>query len=189
GRRAGAPPLVPRREHRGELGPLRLHVGLDDLVELDAPVVLELFGDLLVDLAVLPDHEGEPLRVSRRALSPRSGLGEERSGGEEAGRGRSLHEPAPRQRKTDRSRCAHDSPPTMRSTTRARARDGIDRWPRRRWPENRRGPEMWQDGFTWARPGNRRSSPPPAKKARGPPPPADPARPPPLARTPRSGPP
>jgi len=51
------------RTHRGELGHLRLDVGLDDLVDLHAPVVLELLGDLLVDLAVLPDDEGDLVEI------------------------------------------------------------------------------------------------------------------------------
>ena len=50
---------VAGRVHGGELRHLGLDVGLDDLVDLDRPVLLELLGDLLVDLAVLPDDEGD----------------------------------------------------------------------------------------------------------------------------------
>src|SRR6266700_1248585 len=89
--REGDVHLVARAEHGGELRHLRLDVRLDDLVELDAPVVLELLGDLLVDLAVLPDHEGELLWIAGRALGPRGALGAEYAGRQRRARGRGGH--------------------------------------------------------------------------------------------------
>src|SRR5687767_1212318 len=75
------------REHGRELGHLRLHVGLDDLLHLHGPVVLELLRDLLVDLAVLPDHEVHGPGITGRALAPRSGLLREAGAGKERGGG------------------------------------------------------------------------------------------------------
>ncbi len=89
---------IPRRVHGGELRDLRLDVRLDDLVELDAPVLLELLADLLVDLPVLPDHEGERRRVAGGTSRPWSrGLSGDgaRQHAESGGGDRPLHEAPP----------------------------------------------------------------------------------------------
>jgi hypothetical protein len=137
------------------------------------------FGDLLVDLAVLPDHEGEPLRVPRRALGPRSWTGRGRSSRrEEAGRGRPLHEAGRRDSEgwTDpgaRMTC----PLAMRSTTRARARGGINPGARAgAGPRIDEGQKCGKTALRGARPGTRRSSPAPATRARAAPRPGEPAR-------------
>ena len=79
------------REHGGELRDLRLDVGLDDLLNLHAPVVLELLGDLLVDLAVLPDDEVDRLGMAGWPLRPGAGLrrdaAREKTGAREGGAG------------------------------------------------------------------------------------------------------